>query len=194
MAALLKKQKPIGRRDFGMMARRARSDEGVSDLLGHHLVDREYRAAGRVQGRLEWSRGRHRSVLVDGRAPLRRRPRADRFDIVERMDACDRRDLRSRCDVARQHLEDLALQSPLNRAQTVRLFGMSLAHVTRQTRGVADVQRGHWLIVLLAETHLPQPARHPRANARESPLGITPHCGIGSGLQASCLACPSASE
>jgi len=58
------------------------------------------------------------------------------------MDACDRRNLRSRRDVARQHLEDLALQSPLNRAQTVRLFGMSLAHVMRQTRGVADAQRG----------------------------------------------------
>src|SRR5271166_846775 len=32
------------RRDFRMMARRARGDEGVSDLAGHHLVDSEYRA------------------------------------------------------------------------------------------------------------------------------------------------------
>jgi hypothetical protein len=34
-----------------MMAGRSRSDEGVSDLLGHHFVDSEYRAAGRAQGR-----------------------------------------------------------------------------------------------------------------------------------------------
>ncbi len=51
--------------------------------------------------------------------------------------------------VARQHLEDLAFQSPLNRAQAVGLFGMALAHVMRQTRRVGDEERGHWLMSCL---------------------------------------------
>jgi hypothetical protein len=38
------------------------------------------------------------------------------------MDPCDRRNLRSRRDVARQHLEDFTLQGPLNRAQAVALL------------------------------------------------------------------------
>ena len=75
---IVEEAKTHRRRDFGMMAGRSRGDEGVSDLLGHHLVDSEYRAAGRAQGRLERA-GRHRGVVVDGRAPLRRRPRADRI-------------------------------------------------------------------------------------------------------------------
>ena len=41
------------RRDFRMMARRARGDEGVSDLAGHHLVDCEYRTPCRAKGGLE---------------------------------------------------------------------------------------------------------------------------------------------
>ena len=41
------------RRDFRMMTRRARGDEGVSDLAGHHLVDCEYRAPCRAKGGLE---------------------------------------------------------------------------------------------------------------------------------------------
>ena len=103
--------------------------------------------------------------------PLRRRRRADRFDIVERMDARDRRNLGARRDVARQHLEDLALQGPLDRAQTVRLFGMSLAHVMRQTRGVGDEERGYCLMSWLPKRISPQPARHPRANSREKSIG-----------------------
>ena len=41
------------RRHFGVMAGRAGRDEGVADLARHHLVDREDRAAGRAQRRLE---------------------------------------------------------------------------------------------------------------------------------------------
>ena len=39
-AALLKKQKPIGVARLGVMAGRARRDEGVGDAPAHHLVDR----------------------------------------------------------------------------------------------------------------------------------------------------------
>ena len=167
---IVEEAKAHRRRDFGMMAGRARGDEGVSDLLGHHLVDCEYRAPCRAKGRLERA-GRHRGVVVDGRAPLRRRPRADRLDIVERMDALDRRNLGPRRDVSRQHLEDLALQGPLDCAQTVRPLGMSLAHVMRQTRGVGDEERGDCLMSWLPKRISPQPARHPRANPREKSIG-----------------------
>ena len=34
-------------------------------------------------------------------------------------------------------------------SQAVRLFGMSLAHVMRQTRRVGDEERGHWLMSCL---------------------------------------------
>ena len=139
---IVEEAKTHRRRDFGMMAGWSRGDEGVSDLLGHHLVDCEYCAPCRAKGGLEGAR-RHRGVVVDGRALLRRRPRADCFDIVERMDACDRRNLGPRCDVSRQHLQDLALQGPLDCAQTIRLLGMSLARVIRQARCVADDERGH---------------------------------------------------
>ena len=50
---IVEEAKAHRRRDFGMMAGRARSDESASDRLGHHLVDREYRAPGRAKGGLE---------------------------------------------------------------------------------------------------------------------------------------------
>ena len=50
---IVEETKAHRRRDFRMMARRARGDEGVSDLPGHHLVDREDRAPGRAKGGLE---------------------------------------------------------------------------------------------------------------------------------------------
>ena len=91
-------------RDFGVMTRRARGDEGVADLAAHHFVDREDGAAGRAQRGLERA-GRHRGVLVDGRQPLLRRRRADRLDIVERMNAFDGGEVGARRGVARQHLK-----------------------------------------------------------------------------------------
>ena len=55
------------------------------------------------------------------------------------------------------------------------LFGMSLAHVMRQTRGVGDEERGHWLMSCLPNAPPHQPTRHLRACARERNLVITPH-------------------
>ena len=168
------------RRDFGIRARRANGDKGVSELLSHHLVGCEYRAPCRAKGRFEGA-GRHRCVVVDGRAPLCWRPRADRLDKVERMDALDRRKLGPRRDVSRQHLEDLALQRPLDCAQTIRLLRMSLAHVMRQTRGVGDKERGDCLMSWLPKLISPQLRGTLAPTRGESPLGITPQCGMGSG-------------
>jgi hypothetical protein len=48
---------------------------------------------------------------------------------------------------------------------------MSLAHVMRQTRGVGDEECGDCLMSWLPKYISPQPARHPRANAREKSIG-----------------------
>ena len=178
------------RRDFGMVAGRARGDEGVSRLAVHHVVDRECRAAGRAKSGLERA-GRHEGVLVERRQTLLRRRRADRLDIVERMNPCDRRELRPRRGAARQHAESLVVQRPLDCAQSVGPLGMSLAHLMRQARRVADEQRRQWLASRLAR-RLPL-GRRLRAGARECPSVAISHRRIGSGLQTSCLACASAS-
>ena len=74
------------RRRFGVMARRPRGDEGVFDLAGHHLVDREHRSPGGADRRLPGA-GRHGGVLVDPDAPFLGRGLLDRRHVVGGMDA-----------------------------------------------------------------------------------------------------------
>ena len=71
---------------------------------------------------------------------------------------------------------------------------MSLAHVVRQARGVADDERRHCLMSCLPKRISPQPVRHSRAYPWERRLGIMPQCGIGSGSQTSIFACASISS
>ena len=75
-------------------------------------------------------------------------------------------------DVARQHLEDLAFKPAHRRRRW--LFGMSLAHVMRQTRGVGDEERGHWLMSCLPNAP-PLSLRGTFAPVRGKVLVITPH-------------------
>ena len=132
-------------RDFGVVPRRARGDEGVANLAAHHFVDGEDGAAGRAQRSFVRAR-RQRRILVDRRQSLFGRRRADRVDIVFRMDPLDGGQVGARRDVARQHLKDLAFERALDSAQAVRPFGMALPHVVRQACGVTDDERGHGLM------------------------------------------------
>ena len=59
-------------RPFGVMAGRARGDEGVGEASAHHFVDRESRAAGRMHRRLQRAR-RHHGVGVEARVAFFRR-------------------------------------------------------------------------------------------------------------------------
>ena len=127
--------------DFGVMSGRAGRDKSVANLAAHHLVDREDRASSRAKRGLERAR-RHGSVRVDRGQALLRRRRADRFDVILRMDARDCREVGARRGIARQHLKRLALERALDRAQAVRPLGMTLAHVMREAGGVRDDERG----------------------------------------------------
>ena len=71
-------------RGLGVMAGRARGDEGVCRLLRQHLVDREDGAADRAQRRLERA-GRHRGVGVEPHHALFGRGVAQLDDVVHRM-------------------------------------------------------------------------------------------------------------
>ena len=141
-------------RDLGVMAWRAGRDEGVANLAAHHLVDGEDRAAGRAQ-RGFVAAGRHRRVRIDRRQTLLRRRRADRFDVVLRMDARDRGKVGARREIARQHLKRLALERPFDRPQPVGPLGMALAHLVREAGGMRDDERGHGFDVLRGDLRFP---------------------------------------
>ena len=51
-------------RGLGVMAGRARGDEGIGGFFRHNLVDRVHGAADRAQRRLETA-GRHRGIGVE---------------------------------------------------------------------------------------------------------------------------------
>ena len=105
-------------RGLGVMAGRARGDEGVGGLLAHHLVDRMDGAAGRAQRRLE-AAGRHGGVGVDPHQALLRRRVADAGDVVHRVAERDGLERRGRRLDAREVLEALLLERARDRAQPV---------------------------------------------------------------------------
>ncbi len=141
-------------RDFGVMSGRAGRDESVANLAAHHLVDREDRASRGAKRGLERAR-RHRRVGVERDQALLRRGRPDRFDVILRMDARDRRKVGPRRGVARQHLKRLALKRAFDRAQAVGPLRMALAHVVRKAGGVRDKERRPVFAVLRCD--LPSP-------------------------------------
>ena len=102
------------------MAGRPRGDEGVVDLAGHHLVDREDRAAGGAQRRFVGAR-RHGRVLVEPHPALRRR-RAARSPAHSRC-GCTRVSISrvARGAASRASIWNaLGLQRPLDHAIAVR--------------------------------------------------------------------------
>ena len=139
---VIEEAEPHRGRDFGVMAGGARGDEGVHDLAGHHLVDREDGPARRAQGGLD-SPGRHRRVSVEPLASVIRLRGADRLDIILRMNPRDRGEVGAGRRVARQHLKGLVLKRAFDRPQAVGPLGMALAHVVREAGGVGDEERGH---------------------------------------------------
>ena len=115
-------------RDLGVMAGRAGRDESVANLAAHHLVDGEDGAARGAKRGLEGAR-RHQRVRIEGGPAVLGRSRADRLDVVLRMDARDRCLVGERRGIARQHLKRFALERPFDRTQAVGPLGMALAHV-----------------------------------------------------------------
>ena len=131
-------------RRLGVVAGRANGDEGVGRLLVHHLVDRAHGAAGAAQGRFD-AAGRHRGIGVEMHQAVRRRSVADRLDVFHRMRQRDDLERRTRCLLARQHMEPFVLQRLLDGAQAVRPLGMpGRVHVI-EAGGMAEEQSGHWM-------------------------------------------------
>ena len=110
-------------RGLGVMAGRALCTKALS-RLADHLIDREHRAAGAAQRRLERA-GRHRRVAVEPDQALLRRGFADRVDIILRMAERDGVGIEHRRLFARERGEFLVFQRLLDRAQTVGPLGMA---------------------------------------------------------------------
>ena len=155
-------------RDFGVMPGRAGRDKSVASLAAHHLVDGEDRASRGAKRGLERAR-RHRRVGVDRDQALLRRGRADRIDVILRMDARDRRKVGARRGVARQQLKRLSLERALDRAQAVGPLGMALAHLVREASGVRDEERRPAFHVLASDFRSPEIKPHvSRSRRRKS--------------------------
>ena len=129
-------------RGLGVMAGRARGDEGVGRLFGQHLVDGEDGAADRAQRRLERA-GRHRGVGVEPHHAFLGRGVADLDDVVHRMAQRDDLEVRHRRLLARQRLELFRLQRLLDGAQPVGPLGMAGRRQMFKASGVADQESGH---------------------------------------------------
>ena len=129
-------------RGLGVMAGRARGDEGVGRLLGQHLVDGEDGAADRAQRRFERA-GRHRGVGVEPHHAFLGRGFAQLDDVVHRMAQRDGLDGRHRRLLAGERLEFFRFQRLLDGAQPVGPLGMAGRSQMFKASGVADQESGH---------------------------------------------------
>ena len=129
-------------RDLGVMAGRARRDEGIRRLLRHHFVDGVHRAARRAQRRLE-AAGRHRGVGVEPHHAFLGRRLADLQDVFHRMAERDGLERRRRRLDAHQRVEFFGRKRARNGAQPVGPLRMAERREMVETGRMGDEQSGH---------------------------------------------------
>jgi len=131
-----------GPRGLGMVAGRAHRHERIGGPFFDHLVDRQRRAAGPAQRRLE-AAGRHGGVGIEPHESLLRGGRLDFPHIVERVAKRDGFERGGRRLHAGEVLELLVFERLLDRAQTVGPFRMAGRGQVVEAGRVGDQQGGH---------------------------------------------------
>src|SRR5882672_6825489 len=121
---VVEQTKPHGSRSLSVVTGWTRSDKGVRDAAGHHLVDGVGTAAGRAQRGLEAAR-RHRGVSVDLNQAAGGRRIVKSGDIVHRMAERDGVEIGRRRVGTDQALELVACKDSLDRSQPIRPFRMA---------------------------------------------------------------------